>query len=135
VPRPEYYGNPAGLTEDIDVVKAIYAAFAVRDLDAALRHISPGCEIHLEGTAVRAGRSAPYIGHDGLREYFADVERVWDELEVSAEDFRVIPSSVIVMGSISGRVAGEVVRRACVWTWRLREGVAVHLRVADMGEA
>ena len=34
--RPDYYGNPAGQTQDIDVVRAIYAAFNARDLDAAL---------------------------------------------------------------------------------------------------
>src|SRR3712207_6867262 len=35
VGRPEYYGNPAGLTQDVDVVRAIYAAFAARDLEGA----------------------------------------------------------------------------------------------------
>ena len=25
--RPDYYGNPAGATSDIEVVRAIYAAF------------------------------------------------------------------------------------------------------------
>jgi hypothetical protein len=26
------------------------------------------------------------------------------------------------------------VRRAAVWTWRLREGLVTYLRVADMGD-
>jgi ketosteroid isomerase-like protein len=117
------------------VVRAIYAAFAARDLDAALAFVAPECEIHLEGTARAAGRTGPYLGHDGMRQYFADVERVWDELSVHAEDFRVIPGSVIVMGHVSGRAGGEAIRRAAVWTWRLRDGRAVHVRVADMGEA
>ena len=65
VARPEYYGNPAGLTQDIDVVRAIYAAFAVRDLEGALDFVDPECEIHVEGTARAAGRQGPYVGHDG----------------------------------------------------------------------
>jgi ketosteroid isomerase-like protein len=134
VPRPEYYGNPAGLTQDIDVVRAIYAAFAARDLDGALQFVSPDCEIHLVGTANAAGRAGPYVGHDGMRQYFADVERVWEDLEIHAEDFRVVPGSVIVMGHVTGRQGGTPVRRAAVWTWRVRDGRATHVRVADMGE-
>src|SRR6478672_11324593 len=51
--RPDYYGNPARITEDVDVVRAIYAAFADRDLERALEYIDPACEIHLVGTARR----------------------------------------------------------------------------------
>jgi ketosteroid isomerase-like protein len=131
--RPEYYGNPAGLTEDIDVVKSIYAAFAARDLEGALAFIAPDCEIHLEGTARQIGRTEPYRGHDGMREYFVDVERAWDELAIHASDFRAIPGSVIVMGHVTGRAAGKPFRTAAVWTWRVRDGKASYFRVADMG--
>jgi ketosteroid isomerase-like protein len=134
VSRPEYYGNPAGLTEDIDVARAIYAAFAARDLDAALGFVAPDCEIHLEGTSRAAGRSEPYIGHAGLRDYFADVERIWDELEIHATDFRTVPGQVIVMGHVTGRDhGGRAIRRTAVWTWRISGGRATHLRVSDMG--
>jgi ketosteroid isomerase-like protein len=135
VARSEDYGNPAGLTHEVEVVRAIYEAFADRDLERALPHVHPECELHIEGTARRAGRSEPYRGHDGLREYFADVSRVWQELALHADDFRVVPGSVIVMGKVSGRVDGEEIRRAAVWTWRLRDGKAVFIRVSDMGPA
>jgi ketosteroid isomerase-like protein len=135
VARPEYYGNPAGLTEDIDVVRAIYAAFAVRDLEGALDFIAPDCAIHVEGTARAAGRQGPYVGHDGLRRYFADVDSVWQKLEIHAVDYRVIPGSVIVMGHVEGRGYAGAFRHACVWTWRHPGGRATHLRVADMGPA
>jgi ketosteroid isomerase-like protein len=135
VERPDYYGNPAGLTEDIDVVRAIYDAFADRDLETALGFVAADCEIHLVGTAQRIGRATPYRGHDGMRQYFADVELVWDELTIQAEDYRVIPGSVIVMGHVSGRTGGKAIRRSAVWTWRVREGRAVHVKVADMGDA
>ena len=50
VSRPDYYGNPAGVTSDIDVVRGIYAAFAARDLDRAIELLTPDCELHLRGT-------------------------------------------------------------------------------------
>jgi len=134
VERPPYYGNPAGVTADIDVVRAIYAAFARRDLEGAFAFLAPDCELHLEGTARATGRTAPYRGHDGMREYFTDVERTWDELTLHADDFRVVPGSVIVLGHVTGRRAGRPVRRAAVWTWRIAGGRAVNVRAADMGE-
>lgn len=133
VPRPEYYGNPAGLTQDIDVVRAIYGAFAVRDLEGALDFIDPECEIHVDGTARAAGRQGPYVGHDGLRRYFADVEAVWQKLEIRADDFRVIPGSVVVMGHVEGLGYEGPFRRAAMWTWRLENGRARFLRVTDLG--
>jgi ketosteroid isomerase-like protein len=133
VGRPPYYGNPAGITDDVEVVRAIYAAFARRDIEGALQYLSPDCELHLEGTARLVGRPAPYRGHDGMRQYFADVARVWDELELHAEDFRLIPGSVIVIGHVTGRRDGEPVRRAAVWTWKLRGGKASMVRASDMG--
>ena len=135
VARPEYYGNPAGLTEDIDVVRAIYAAFAVRDLEGALDFVDPECEIHLAPTARAAGRTGPYIGHQGMRQYFADVEAVWNQLEIHADDFRVVPGAVVVMGHVEGQGVEGAFRRSAIWTWRLSGGRAVHVRVADMGEA
>lgn len=131
--RPEYYGNPAGVTEDVDVVRAIYAAFAARDLEAALAHLAEDCELVLEGTARIAGRTAPYRGRAGMRAYFDDVARVWDELTLHADDFRALPGSVVVMGHVCGRRGDEEIRRNVLWTWRLRDGQAVGVRVSDLG--
>jgi len=135
VPRPDYYGNPASLTEDVDLVRAIYAAFAARDIEGALDFVSPDCEIHLEGTARAAGRRGPYRGHVGLRQYFEDVERIWHELSVQADDFRTVPGSVVVMGHVTGIADSVRIRRRVMWTWRLRDQRAVLIRVSDLGEA
>ena len=132
--RPAYYGNPAGNTQDVAAVRAVYDAFARRDIEGVLEHIAPECELHLEGTASATGRTEPYRGHAGLREYFGDVERVWEELTLHAEDIRVVPGSVVVMGHVSGVRGGQRMRRAAVWTWRLRSGKATYIRAADMGE-
>ena len=132
--RPAYYGNPAGVTDDVAVVRAVYDAFARRDIDGLLAHMAPDCEVHLEGTAGPAGRELPYRGHEGMRLYFADVARVWQDLTLHAEDFRAIPGSVIVMGHVDGIRDGRPMRRAAVWTWRVVDRRVTYVRVADMGE-
>jgi len=134
VARPDYYGNPAGLTDEADVVRAIYDAFARRDVESAIDFLSPDCELDLAGTSRLAGHVGPYRGHDGMREYFRDVERVWDELVLHTEDIRVIPGSVIVIGHITGRRQGLDVKRSAVWTWRVRDGRATSVKVADLGD-
>jgi ketosteroid isomerase-like protein len=131
--RPDYYGNPAGRTQDVEVVRAIYDAFNARDVDAALPYVADDAELDLRGTAAVIGRPGPYIGPDGLREYFADVARTWDELRIHAEDFRAIPGTVIVMGYVDARRNGEPAGRRAVWTWKVSDGKATHVRVADLG--
>ena len=135
VSRPDYYGNPAGVTSDIDVVRGIYAAFAARDLDRAIELLAPDCELHLRGTQDLIGRDEPYRGHAGMREYFADVKRTWEALTLFANDFRAIPGAVVVMGHVEGKLGGEPVRRGAVWTWKVHAGKATEVRVADLGPA
>lgn len=130
---PEVYGNPGGRDVEIQTVRAIYDAFARRDVEGALAHISHTCEFRPAGTAQRLGRSAPYIGHDGLREYFADAARVWEDLVLHADDIRAAAGGVIVFGHVEGRSGGETVRRRTLWSWQVRDGLATAMSVSDLG--
>ena len=134
VARPDYYGNPAGLSEEIEVVKSVYEAFAQRNPDRMAELLDEDCELFLEGTARLAGRPGPYKGHQGMREYLIDVDRLWEELVLHADDYRAVPGSVIVMGHITGRRQGLDVRRSSVWTWKLAGGRATSVKAADLGD-
>jgi ketosteroid isomerase-like protein len=131
VPTP--YGNPARRDEEVTVVRAIYDAFARRDVEAALPYIAEDAEFHLAGTAARLQRTEPYRGHDGVREYFADADRVWDELRIVAEDVRVAGAGVVVFGHVEAVVDGAPARTRAVWTWQVRDGLARSMRVNDLG--
>jgi ketosteroid isomerase-like protein len=134
VARPDYYGNPAGLSEEIELVKAVYEAFAGRDAARLTQLLSEDCVLQLEGTARLVGRTDPYVGHAGVQDYLRDVERVWDGLVLHADDFRAVPGSVIVMGHITGRRQGLEVRRSSVWTWKVAQGRATSVKAADLGD-
>ena len=57
-------------------VRALFAAFADRDVEAALALLHPDVELWAQPTAERVRRAEPYHGHDGFRAYLADVDRV-----------------------------------------------------------
>lgn len=120
--------------KEVATVRAIYEAFARRDVEAALEHIAEDCELIVPGTARLTGRSAPYRGPAGVRQYFADAERVWTELTLHADDIRAATDGVVVFGHVDGRQGDEVLRRRVLWLWQLRAGKAVRVRANDLGD-
>jgi len=118
----------------VATIRAIYDAFARRDVEGALAYIAEDAEMVLEGTATLLGRTEPYRGHDGVRTYFADAAKVWDELTLHAEDIRGVGGSVVVFGHVSGITRGVRHRRRVLWTWKVRDGRAVSMRVRALGE-
>ncbi len=108
------------------VVREVFAAFARRDLPAILACCAPDVEFWPEGTGAQSGRSRtePYRGHAGMAEYLADVEAVWERLEVEPRDLRVAGAGVIAFGHASGRMrAGQDVEIPVIWVLKLRGGL------------
>jgi len=119
---------------EVATVRAIYEAFGRRDIEAMLVHVAEDCELDVPQTAGLAGRSEPYRGPDGLRQYFADAALVWTELTLYADDIRAAADGVVVFGHVEAKHDGESVRRRVVWTWQLRDGKAVRVSANDVGE-
>ena len=113
---------------DLDVVKAVFAAFAERDLEGVLAHASP----EVEFTAVtgdHAGRTGAYLGHDGLRQYFRDVAEVWDDLRIVPGDYRQSGDTILVTGRVSARSPARIVAGSTGWIWRVADGLIAYVRV------
>src|SRR4051812_40264657 len=87
------YGSPASAAAEVAVVRAIYDAFARRDVEAAIELVAEDFEVLPTGTARAVGRTEPYRGRAGLREYLADTERAWQELRLEADDIRAVAGS------------------------------------------
>jgi ketosteroid isomerase-like protein len=114
--------------KDVKVVEAVFAAFAERDVERALELSDPEVEL----TAVTsdfAGRTEPYRGHEGIREYFRDVARVWDELRLTPRDYREVGGQVLVTGRVTARSSARIVDGSTGWIWRVRDGRVVYGRV------
>jgi ketosteroid isomerase-like protein len=126
------YGMGDGAAGDVEIVKSVYAAFARRDLAAIAAVIASDAELLGGPTAQVAGIEEPYRGADGLQRYFADVAAVWDQLSAYPDDFRAATGSVVVFGRLVSTAGDVEVTRDVIWTWRLREGLIISLRVNDL---
>jgi ketosteroid isomerase-like protein len=113
---------------DIDVVKAVFAAFAERDVEGVLAHADRDI-VFSPVTGEYARRSEPYRGHDGLREYFRDLATVWDELHIAPDDFRQDGDTILVTGRVSARSPARIVAGSTGWIWRVAGGRVVYIRV------
>jgi ketosteroid isomerase-like protein len=116
------------MNDDIELIKAVFAAFAERDVDGLLEYAADDI-IFSPVTADYAGRTDPYVGHEGIREYFRDVASVWDDLRVTPTDFRQVGESVLVTGKVSAQSAARVIAGSSGWIWRVREGKIVYGRI------
>jgi ketosteroid isomerase-like protein len=119
---------PLVIATDIEVVKATFAAFAARDIEAVLALSAPDVEFTAV-TGEHAGRTEPYRGHDGMRQYFRDVALLWEELRLSPREFRSSGDTVLVTGRVSARSRSRTVTGSTGWIWRVREGKVVYVRV------
>jgi len=120
--------DPLVIATDIEVVKAMFAAFAARDLETVLTLADPEIEFTAM-TGEHAGRTDPYRGHEGLRAYFRDVAEVWEELRLTPREFRPAGDRVLVTGKVSARSRGRTVSGSTGWIWKVREGRVVYGRV------
>jgi ketosteroid isomerase-like protein len=99
-------------------------------VEAAVALTDPDAELWPEGTAAGLGREEPYRGHDGMREYFADVERAWRSLEVHPGELRSVATAVIAFGTAYGvRHDGTIVELPVIWTFKLRDGLLLSGRI------
>jgi ketosteroid isomerase-like protein len=125
---PAKLGNGLVAGADVMVVKAVFAAFAERDVERVLELIHPEFEFTTM-TSDYAGRTEPYRGPEGIREYFRDVALVWDDLRLTPRDFREVGGSILVTGRVNARSAARIVDGSTGWVWRVRDGRVIYGRV------
>jgi ketosteroid isomerase-like protein len=113
---------------DRDVIEAVYAAFAERDVEGVIARLHPDVEFTAV-TGDQVGRTGPYRGHDGMRQYFRDVAEVWDELRIVPGEFRQSGDTILVTGRVSARSPARIVAGSTGWIWQLRDGLVAYARV------
>ena len=101
--------------ENVEVVRASFAAMARGDLEGLLELYDPDIQfLPLTGTQVESGG---YSGHAGVRDYFAEVAHIWEELRPYAENVEVIGNDVVVLGGCAVRGRGSQVESDSPMAW------------------
>jgi ketosteroid isomerase-like protein len=112
-----------------DLVRRMFDAFAQRDVESMLEVIGPEVEFYAP-TAELANEGRPYVGHDGIRQYLADVERIWQELDVMPSEFREVDEHVIAFGRVYGRGEGGYIQDSpAQWVIEVRGERIVRIEV------
>jgi ketosteroid isomerase-like protein len=91
---------------ELELVRRLFDAFDRRDVHAALALFAP--DVRFEPASTEVAERRPYNGHAGIRDYFHDLERTWDRLEVTLNELRRIPPHVLAFGRIYAAAGGYV---------------------------
>lgn len=103
-----------------ELVGRLFEAFNRRDPEEIVALCDEGMGFFPVGTAEELGRTAPYVGPDGLREYLRDVDRAWDELLISPKVVEKRGGSLLVRGRAYARSRHLGIRDVPVaWIWDL----------------
>ncbi len=112
-------GEPAQNGERA-LVERLFEAFNRRDADEIAAVCDPAMGFFPVATAEAVGRDAPYVGPEGLREYLADVDRAWEELQIAASVIERRGGSLLVRGRAYARSRALGIRDMPVaWIWDL----------------
>jgi ketosteroid isomerase-like protein len=112
-----------------DLAREIFEAFNRRDIDAGLELVTDDVEF-VARTADIANEGEPYVGRAGIRKYYDDVARVWEELEVTPTEIRELDDAVLALGRVYGRGEGGYIQDSpAQWVMRFRGDRVRSIRV------
>jgi ketosteroid isomerase-like protein len=119
-----------GDTPNVALVREAYKAFNARDADRLCELMSEEGELY--PYAIQETRSKGYHGHEGLRQYIADVQAMFEDFRVDIDHYSEAAADVVyVRGHLHGRTKDDRnVDLPVGWLWTVRDGL-VHRMQAD----
>jgi ketosteroid isomerase-like protein len=107
--------------ENVQIVRRVFDAFVRRDVEAALEVMAPEVEFSAPATQALVEKEVSYEGHEGVRDYFADVANVWAELEVFLHEYHEVGNDrILVVGRVRGRGKDRhIVDEPAQWAWKI----------------
>lgn len=107
----------------VALVKHLYECFNHRDEACLVELCDERMEFFPVVTAEAVGREAPYSGTAGLRDYLADVAKLWEELQITPGEIESRGVAVLVQGRVYARSRELGIRDVPVaWIWEAHDG-------------
>jgi ketosteroid isomerase-like protein len=123
------------VTSSADLVRSAYAALAERDFKTLARLAVPDFELDVTD---RVFNPATYRGEEGLRQFLAEVDELWESMEMKVERLVERGDEVLALLAvdIKGRGSGLTLEDRIAQRWLVRDGKLVGMRVyADQQKA
>jgi ketosteroid isomerase-like protein len=133
VPGPDEVGEPAdGEPAPLDgpdwhKFHRGYEAVNRGDLGGVLAFLHP----EIEWDMSRAFPDGPvYHGHAGVRRFFDDAAKLWDDFRLEIDELHELDEHVVVVGwwTGTGRHSRVPIRSPGAWVYRMRHGRADRMR-------
>jgi serine phosphatase RsbU (regulator of sigma subunit)/ketosteroid isomerase-like protein len=107
---------------DRQLVERLFEAFNRRDAEEIVALCDEALDFFPLGTAEAIGRTAPYVGPDGLRDYLGDVDQAWEELLITPTAIERRNGSLLVWGRVYVRSRELGIRDVpMAWIWDLAD--------------
>jgi ketosteroid isomerase-like protein len=117
------------VTDNVEILRRGYEAFAARGVDGFLEYIHP--EFELVTPPGLALEPQTYRGHEGVRRYFDSFYEAVDEIRVEPDEFIPVGEKVIVPFRLTtrGRSSGIEASMQAVQVCQIRDGKAVRFDI------
>ena len=114
---------------NVELHRRAAVAYNAHDVEAFIAFFDPSIELH---SAFAALAGDVYHGHDGMREYFRDLEDAWgDEIRGEVEAFFDLGEHTLAFYRLlgRGRQSGAEVAMSLAQVIRWRDGLVVYFKV------
>jgi ketosteroid isomerase-like protein len=116
------------VTSTAELVRRAYTALAARDFDTLGELAAPDFELDVTD---RVLNPATYRGEDGLRQFLAEVDELWESMDMHVERLVERDDEVLalLLVEIKGRASGLTLQDRIAQHWIAREGKLSRMRV------
>jgi uncharacterized protein len=121
--------------DNVEIVRRALDAFSAGDADTFVSLTTPDLQWR---TGLGAVEGEIFLGHEGVRTYFARLAGAWDAFRFVADEYVDLGETVLVLGHLEGRGrgGGVPVTSPVGAVWDLRDGGIWRLRAyLDQDEA
>jgi uncharacterized protein len=121
--------------ENVETVERAIAAINARDVDGYLAY----CTENVELLTQLAPLGAEYVGVDGIRRFFTDIEDVGPDFRIEVQSVRAVGEDNVIVfmrASATGRASGIATRTEQTNVYDLTDGKISRIRIfPDRDEA
>jgi ketosteroid isomerase-like protein len=112
---------------NVEVIRRGLDAYNKGDVVAMLETADPDIEFVPLRSLVVGGS---YRGHEGIRQFFEDLDEEWENRVIRNEDFRERDDSVLLLGEFEarGKASGVEMHSPVAWLFELRDGKVMRMQ-------